>query len=67
MKNEIILFAMIVPPIKLKVNEISIHAKSKKELYRLLQLEGNIYLPPLEQANHKYISDLLSGKKKVTS
>ena len=67
MKNEIILFTMIVPPIKLKVNEISIHAKSKKELYRLLQLEGNIYLPPLEQANHKYISDLLSGKKKVTS
>ena len=66
MNSEIILFTMIVPPIKLKVNEISMHAKSKKELYRLLQLEENIYLPPLEQANHKYISDLLSGKK-VTS
>ena len=56
---------MIVPPIKMNVNEIALHAKSKKELYRLLQLEGNIYLPPLEQANHKYISDILSGKKKV--
>ena len=56
---------MIVPPIKLNMNEIALHAKSKKKLCRLLQIEGNIYLPPLEQANHKYISNILSGNKKV--
>ena len=58
---------MIVPPVRLNVNEISLHAGSKRELYRLLQLEGNIYLPPIEQANHKYISEILSGNKKVAS
>ena len=56
---------MIVTPIKLNINEISLHAKSKRELYRLLQLDGFVYLLPLEQANHKYIADVLSGKKKV--
>ena len=56
---------MNVIPIRLNVNEISLHARSKRELYRLLQLDGDVYLPPLEQANHKYIADVLSGKKKV--
>ena len=49
----------------MNVNEISLHARSKRELNRLLQLNGNVYLPPLEQANHKYIADVLSWKKKV--
>ena len=43
---------MIVQPIKLNVNEISLHARSKKELYRLLQLDGNVILPPIAQVNH---------------
>ena len=56
---------MIVTPIKLNINEISLHARSKRELYWLLQLDGDVYLLPLEQASHKYIADVLSGKKKM--
>ena len=52
-------------PIKLKVQDVSIHARSKRELYRMLQLEGDVYLPPLSQANHDYVSGILSGKRKV--
>ena len=29
---------------QLNVNEIALHAKSKRELYCLLQIEGSIYL-----------------------
>ena len=30
---------------KINVNEITIKASSKKEVYRLLQLEGDVYMP----------------------
>ena len=56
---------MIVIPIKFNANKISLHAKSKRELYWLLQLDGDVNLPKLEQANHKCIADVLSAKKKV--
>ena len=44
---------------------ISIRARSKKEFYRILQLEADAYLPPIHQANRKYIAEVISGKKKV--
>ena len=30
---------------KINVNKITIKASSKKEVYRLLQLEGDVYMP----------------------
>ena len=53
-------------PTKINVRQISMKASSKKELYRMLQLEGDVYLPPMPQANHNYVADVISGKAKVT-
>ena len=50
----------------MSVRQISIRARSKKEMYRLLQLEADVYLPPIQQINRKFIADILAGKKKVT-
>ena len=46
--------------------EVSIHARSKKEIYDLLCIRGGYYLPPIEQTNRDYIYDVMSGAKKVT-
>ena len=46
---------------KISVHQIRLKASSKKEVYRMLQLEGNVYLPPLSEANHSYISKIISG------
>ena len=51
---------------KINVKQICLKVSSKKEVYRMLQLEGNVYLPPPTETNHNYISKLISGKKKVS-
>ena len=45
--------------------ELGTKAKSKSEVYRLLSTEGKVYLPPASEANHNFISDVISGKLKV--
>ena len=50
---------------KMTWRQISIRARSKKEFYRILQLEADDYLPPIHQANKKYIAEVIYGKKKV--
>jgi hypothetical protein len=50
----------------LNINELSIKCQSKKEVYSVLQVEGHYYLPPLAEANSDYISDVVSGDKKVS-
>ena len=49
----------------MNVAQIIAKANSKREMWRILLLEGDVYLPPLSQANHIYISKILSGEKKV--
>ena len=49
------------------VKEFGIVSQSKKEVYDVLTIEGGYYLPPIEQANADYISDILSGDKMVFS
>ena len=44
---------------------IGLKAKSKKEMYRLLVTEANVYLPPIREANYLYIRGILTGEKKV--
>ena len=51
---------------RMSINQISIRARSKKEIYRLLQIEAYVYLPPIQQANRRYIAEVISGKKKVS-
>ena len=46
------------------INNISIKARSKKEIYMVLSLEGGIYLPPILDANSKYIKDIMTDSKK---
>ena len=50
----------------MSVRQISIRAHSKKEMYKLQQLEADVSLPFIQQANRKFIADILAGKKKVT-
>ena len=47
----------------LTVNDIAIKWKSKTELYKVLMREGNIYLPPKQDATQKYLRALMLGKK----
>ena len=47
------------------VHEFGIVSQSKREVYDILTVEGGYYLPPIEQANANYISDVLSGDKIV--
>ena len=45
--------------------ELGLKAKSKKELYNLLVSDVGIFLPPMKEANAKFISYILSGAKPV--
>ena len=45
------------------VNDLAVKCKSKTELYNVLMREGNVYLPPKQDATQKYLRELLLGKK----
>ena len=44
-------------------SDISLKAKSKKEIYMVLKVEGGLYLPPIMNANRNYIRGIISGTK----
>ena len=50
---------------RMSIKQISIKAQSKKEMYPLLQREGDVYLPPIQQINRRYIAEVILRKKKV--
>ena len=50
----------------LKVTDLSIKAKSKIELYRILTTEGDVFLPPSKEWSIDFIRDIISGKKLVS-
>ena len=45
--------------------ELSVDWKSKKDMFKVFQLEGDVYLPPIEQSNYKFISQIVAGEKEV--
>ena len=47
------------------ISEISTHGRSKKEIYEILTMDANVYLPPIDQWNADFISDVISGEKQV--
>ena len=49
---------------EITINDIAIHARSKKEIYHVLTAEGGLYLPPIMDADRKYIQNIVRGLKK---
>ena len=49
----------------MNVNVLAVVWQSKKEMYKILQVEGEIYLPPLEQTNHWFVAQIVTGEKQV--
>ena len=49
----------------MNVNELAVVWQSKKEMYKILQVEGEIYLSPLEQTNHRFVAQIVTGEKQV--
>ena len=47
--------------------ELGVKARSKRKLYNLLQSDVNIYLPPCREHKAKYLSDIISGNKSVST
>ena len=48
---------------EIQISELGLKSRSKKEHYDLLCNEGDIYLPLISDAHHKYISQVLTGDK----
>ena len=46
---------------EITLNDIAIRAKSKKEGDQVLTIEGGLYLPPMADANKKYIQNIMKG------
>ena len=47
----------------LTLNDVAIKAKSKKEAYFVLTIEGAIYLHPIMHANSSYLKEVARGTK----
>ena len=52
---------------EIQVSKLGIKARSKKEVYSLLWNEGDVCLPPIEDARHRFISQMLVGDKRYSS
>ena len=52
--------------INFTIEDCKVTARSKKEIYNLLCVQGNVFLPPIEECNHQYIKDIIEGKKLVS-
>ena len=46
-------------------NEITARVWSKNEIFRILELEGDVYLLLVTSANHNCISVILSGERNI--
>ena len=51
---------------KIDVKEMALECTTKAEIYKVLVNCGRVYLPPVDQINDDFISDILSGDKLVS-
>jgi hypothetical protein len=51
---------------KVHTREMSRLFKSKHEIYRILSIEGQFYLPPFDECTVDFLRDVFSGKKLVS-
>jgi hypothetical protein len=45
--------------------ELGSKAQSKYEIYKILTVEGNLYLPPYKECSIQFITDILHERKRV--
>jgi hypothetical protein len=50
---------------QMTIKDFEVHARSKKDVYDMMNFEKNIFLLPMPQATHYYVADIISGDKKV--
>ena len=50
----------------LNLNDLSIKARTKNEVYRILTTEANLYLPLQKETSIYFIRDIIHGRKKVS-
>ena len=48
------------------LNQWAVHARSKKEVYELLVIQGNVILPQIQEWDHQLIKAIIQGNKQVT-
>ena len=52
---------------QITLNDVSVKAKSKKEVYSVLTVEGGLYLPPIMDSSKEYLKAIMTGKEKFLS
>lgn len=45
--------------------QLSHAMKSKLDMYNVLAIEGQVYLPPYDNCSMDFLREVISGKKKV--
>ena len=51
---------------ELNWTEAAMKGRTKREIYRILQMKGKFCLPPESQTNSDFIHDIMVGKKRVS-
>ena len=49
----------------LNILDVGARAQSKSELYRILVVEGGLYLPPVKETTMLFVSQIAAGDKRV--
>ena len=47
------------------IGELGLKARTKYEIYRLLTVEGQFYLPPVAETSIEFIGEIVRGEKSV--
>ena len=50
---------------KISLDDCKVKARSKKEVYDLLMVQRNYYIPPIQECNHEYIKEIIQDKARV--
>ena len=50
--------------VRINAKEFSSKGQSKNEIFRILAIDVNIYLPPYESVTMYHLKDLMTGKAK---
>ena len=49
----------------MNLNELAVVWQSKRKMYKIQMVEGEKYLPPLDQTNHWFVAQIVTGEKQV--
>ena len=54
-------------PNRINLNMLSIKARTKNELYRILTTEAGLYLPLQKETSIYFVRDIIKGRRKVST